>query len=62
MAALDSYDEIVVILESTKVPDAVKNHPKAKIWNITDPRVKNIDGVRETRDQIEPKIRTTLLK
>lgn len=57
----DTYDKVVTILSPDKIPEEVKAHPKVEIWDISDPKVKDLNGVRETRDEIEQKIRETLL-
>lgn len=57
----DEYDRVIVILNPDKVPEEMKDHPKVEIWDISDPKVKDLDGVRETRDEIQQKIRETLL-
>lgn len=61
ISKLNAYDKVVVILNPDKVPEEVKAHPKVEIWDISDPKVKDLDGVRETRDEIKQKIRETLL-
>ena len=61
VSALDAYDKVVLILEPTNVPDAVKNHPKTDVWDITDPRTKDFEGVRQTCNQIEARMKQYLL-
>jgi len=58
--ALKEYDKVIVILESSKVPEWLKEKKNVEIWDIEDPKVKDINGVRETRYIIEQKIRKLL--
>lgn len=56
-----AYDKVIVILNPDKVPEELRVHSKVEIWDINDPKVKDLNGVRETRDEVEQKIRETLL-
>lgn len=50
---LNNYDKIVAIMKPETMPQYLANHPKMEHWNIEDPRVKDLNGVRQTRDQIK---------
>lgn len=57
---LSDYDKVVVILEPSKVPTSLKDKPNVEIWDIEDPKVKDLDGVRETRDIIAESVKALI--
>lgn len=53
---LDNYDKVIAIMKPETVPDYLRNNPTTEVWAIEDPKVKDTEGVRETRDVIQTKV------
>jgi len=50
-------DMIILTIEETDpVPDYLKNDPRVIIWNIEDPKGKNLEETRKIKNQIYKKI------
>lgn len=50
------YDLIINMAEREKTPEFLENHPKCTRWEIEDPRTKDQEGLRQTRDLIRAKV------
>jgi hypothetical protein len=53
---MDGYDKIIAIMDLGLAPEYLKDNPKVEFWNIDDPRAKDLDSVRRTRDEIKKRI------
>lgn len=59
---MKNYDVVINMADVEKMPEFLENYPNAVRWEIEDPRDKNADGLRRTRDEIRAKVQGLIAK
>lgn len=50
---LDSYDKIIVMAEKETIPKWLAGHTNYEYWHMEDPKGKDLEFTRSTRDEIK---------
>ena len=53
---LQDYDKVVAIMNPSTIPSYLKDYRQVEVWDIDDPKTKDLNGVRQTRDMIKAKV------
>ncbi len=53
---IDNFDRVVVMAEPETIPDYLRNSSKFIYWQIEDPKGKDLEFARSTRDKIKQRI------
>lgn len=53
---IKDYDKVVFILEQTPKLSPNSDRTKIETWHISDPKQKDLDGVRQTREEIDLRV------